>query len=91
MNEIEHLRQRVTNWQSEDIPDLLASLAAMIVKLQLALRNAARNDKSRYDHHEPRPWDGKKPDPDGTIWLTPREIARHALQEPDLATLGSAL
>lgn len=56
-----------------------------IERLRTALRNAARNDRSRYNHHEPRPFDGKKPSP-GTIWLTPREIARSVLQEPALAT-----
>lgn len=54
-------------------------------RLKTALRNAARNDKTRYNHHEPRPFDGQKPSP-GTIWLTPREIARSVLQEPALAT-----
>lgn len=56
-----------------------------IERLRTALRNATRNDRSRYNHHEPRPFDGKKPSP-GTIWLTPREIARGVLQEPALAT-----
>ena len=42
---------------------------------------------------EPRPFDGMKPmddrlppDQRGSIWLTPHEIARRALREPDLAT-----
>jgi hypothetical protein len=69
------------------------ALAARIVELERALRAAARNDKSRYDHHEPRPFDGMRPmdesmppEQRGSIWLTPREIARRALREPDLAT-----
>ena len=62
-----------------------------IGELERALRAVARNDKSRYDHHEARPFDGMRPmqakDP-GSIWLTPREIARRVLREPDLATLS---
>lgn len=61
------------------------ALIEKIDTLKLALRNAARNDKTRYNHHEPRPFDGQKPSP-GTIWLTPREIARSVLQEPALGT-----
>jgi len=85
MTEIEHLRNRLKNWQSEDVVDLLANCDLAITKLQLALRAAARNDKSNYNHHETRPFDNTKPNP-GTIWLTPREIARRALSEPNLAT-----
>ena len=71
---------------------------ARVGELERALRAAARNDKSHYDHHEPRPFDGMKPMDDrlpseqrGSIWLTPREIARRALREPDLATLEESL
>ena len=67
-------------------------------ELERALRAAARNDKSHYDHHEPRPFDGMKPMSDsmpperrGSIWLTPREIARRVLREPELATLEESL
>ena len=68
-------------------------LKARIHKLETALRHAARNDKTEYCHHEPRPWDGKTPREKGrgTRWLTPREIARQALDEPDLATLSELL
>ena len=40
-----------------------------------------RNDATTYDHHQARRWDRKKPaDAGGTIWLTPREMARQALR-----------
>jgi hypothetical protein len=62
-----------------------------IERLKTALRQCARNDATEYDHHDPRRWDGKKPSesvPPGSIWLTPREIARAVLKEPDLATFS---
>jgi len=50
-------------------------------RLVAMLRDIYRNDRTHYEHHEPRSWDGKTPDSyDGTIWLTPREIAVHALR-----------
>ena len=64
---------------------------AKIKRLQVALRRCARNDKTRYEHHEKRPFDNKGPEPDGTIWLTPREIARGVLREPELATTADAI
>ena len=45
-----------------------------------ALRWCALNDSSHYEHHDPRPFDGKGPEPDGTIWFTPRQIALRALR-----------
>jgi len=63
--------------------------AEKIARLEAALRSCARSDKTTYEHHEPRRFDGLRPEDDGgTIWLTPREIARCALGEPDLATWG---
>jgi hypothetical protein len=65
--------------------------ALEVERLKTALRRCARNDATAYDHHDPRRWDGKKPGesvPPGSIWLTPREIARAALKEPDLATFS---
>ncbi|MGE4293317.1 MAG: hypothetical protein AB7E32_14045 [Desulfovibrio sp.] len=51
------------------------------VRLRKALSACARNDKTHYEHHEPRP-DGTRPcEGEGTIWLTPREIANAALKE----------
>ena len=48
-------------------------------RLREALKMCLQNDKTYYNHHEPRR-DGTKPDDvGGTIWLTPREIARAAL------------
>lgn len=45
------------------------------------LQTIYRCDKTRYDHHEKRTWDGKLPeDEGGTIWLTPREMAGQALR-----------
>lgn len=46
-----------------------------------ALQAIYRNDQTRHEHHQPRSWDGRKPDPkDGTRWLEPRELARWALR-----------
>lgn len=42
------------------------------------LQTIVRNDETRFEHHQPRRWDGKRPT-GGTIWLTPREMARRAL------------
>lgn len=51
-----------------------------IAELVEALRACERNDKTAYEHHEPRP-DGKKPSRGGgTIWMTPKEIANEALR-----------
>jgi hypothetical protein len=45
------------------------------------LLTIVRNDKTTYEHHEKRRWDGRDPSEDGgTIWLTPREMARNALR-----------
>ncbi len=46
------------------------------------------NDKTCYDHHEPRP-DGKNPREDGgTCWLTPKEIAKYMLLAIDAYLKG---
>lgn len=46
-----------------------------------ALRKCQKNDKTYYKHHEARPYDGALPQESyGTCWLTPREIARQALE-----------
>ena len=61
-----------------------SALRAERERLRAALENIIRNDRSReYEHHEKRPWDGKKPSEVGvgTRWLTPREIAKDALKE----------
>lgn len=69
-----------------------AALQTEISRLRVSLRMAARNDKTSYRHHEARPFDGRKPmSADGTIWLTPREIARRILEDPNLATAADAL
>lgn len=50
--------------------------------LKQALQNVIKNDKTYYNHHDPRP-DGRLPKEDGgTIWLTPKEIAKRALPQP---------
>lgn len=66
---------------------------ARIAKLEEALRFSVskfeaitRNDKTKYDHHQPRP-DGELPKTEGgTIWLTPKELA-----EVDLGVATEAL
>ena len=65
---------------------MTGSAEEKIERLERALRLAARNDATRYEYGQSRPWDGCKPKPGG-IWLTPREIARCTLKEPGLATL----
>lgn len=53
-----------------------------IERLKQALQNVIKNDKTYYNHHDPRP-DGRLPKEDGgTIWLTPKEIAKRALPQP---------
>lgn len=79
---------RSSAFEQSDGPILASAFDAMAVEiegLKQALRNCARNDRSSYSHHEPRPFDGTQPSP-GSIWLTPREIARGALRERWLAT-----
>ena len=45
------------------------------------LQEIVRNDSTRYEHHQPRRWDGKSPDDaGGTIWQTPKEMAIGALR-----------
>ncbi|MDE2099044.1 MAG: hypothetical protein KGL39_17455 [Patescibacteria group bacterium] len=63
-----------------------AALASQAETMRGALEIIVRNDRSReYEHHEKRPWDGKKPSEasTGTKWLTPREIAKDALRALD--------
>lgn len=44
------------------------------------LQEVVRSDRTTYQHHEARPFDGLLPsEAGGTIWLTPKEMARHAL------------
>lgn len=53
------------------------------LKFRLALYSVYRNDRTEYEHHEPRPFDGQKPRSEGgTCWLTPKEIARRMIGEP---------
>ena len=96
---IERLRQQVEELEQnadddhEEYVRLQQSrcdLESEVKALKAALREAARNDCSQYEHHDPRPWDGRRPaevESGATIWLTPRAIARGILGEPDLATL----
>lgn len=67
----------------------------IIESLRDALRWCARNDATPiYRHHAMRAYDMKTPaetGATGTRWLTPREIARAELKEPNLATAAEAL
>lgn len=57
------------------------ALQARCDALAEALRKCQKNDKTYYKHHEARPYDGALPQENyGTCWLTPREIARQALE-----------
>lgn len=51
-------------------------------QLVALLQTIVRNDETRFEHHQPRRWDGKVPSDvgSGSIWLTPREVARSALK-----------
>ncbi len=54
-----------------------------IDKLRQSLDDIIKNDSTHYNHHQPRQFDGRTPKEDGgTIWLTPKEIARRALRTP---------
>lgn len=60
-----------------------ADLLAENARLRLVLQDVIDNDLTEYDHHQKRR-DGKKPsqaEEPGSIWLTPREMARAALAE----------
>lgn len=51
---------------------------AMVIR---AFQEIVRNDTTRYEHHQPRRWDGASPEEKGgTRWLEPNEIARRALR-----------
>ena len=51
-------------------------------KLEPLLEGIIENDKTAYMHHEARPFDGKTPKEDGgTIWWTPRQLARTVLKQ----------
>ena len=63
-----------------------AELLIKIEKLEAALRLAARNDNSSYRLRQKRFFDNKAPG-DAKIWDTPRDIARKALGEPNLASV----
>ncbi len=55
-----------------------------------ALRSIIENDRTYYEHHEPRR-DGKLPREDGgTIWKTPRQIATAALSAYEAAETPTA-
>jgi hypothetical protein len=59
--------------------DALLTLAARAEAYEEALRTIIEVDKTRYEHHEPRP-DGTLPRVDGgTCWLTPKQKAIAAL------------
>jgi hypothetical protein len=52
-----------------------------IENMKQALNAIIENDKTQYGHHQPRP-NGDMPEKTGgTIWMTPREIARSALKD----------
>lgn len=63
-------------------PELTLPQALRLVALyERTLRGVITNDKTKYQHHEARRWDEKKPHEvdGGTIFLTPRELAQRAL------------
>lgn len=65
----------------EEVP--VALLRERLTKCVHAFEAIIRNDKTRYQHHEPRPSDGKTPREvdGGTCFLAPREIAEMMLKE----------
>lgn len=61
-----------------DVKEIKVDSVDGIVEILQAI---VRNDRSNYRHHEPRPWDDRRPDVEGgTIWLTPKELATRALR-----------
>lgn len=67
---------RKTNRRACKIDRLLAENKA----LRRALEMCLMNDKTEYEHHEKRPFDGAAPESvGGSIWRTPCEIAGAAL------------
>lgn len=54
----------------------------------LVLQQIVRNDETRFDHHQARRWDGRRPGEEGSgsIWLTPKDLAKRALR-----LLGAAI
>jgi len=62
----------------EAIQRMADAAAANLATMTDALTMIVRNDETRFEHHQPRRWDGKVPD-GGTRWLEPREIARRVL------------
>ena len=61
-------------------------LKAEVKRLREALEGVIRNDKTHYEHHAPRPFDGQMPevvDTTATRWATPAEIARTILKETE--------
>jgi hypothetical protein len=51
-------------------------------ELRTIFENIRRNDETRFEHHQPRRFDGKLPE-GGTRWLEPREIAVDATKAID--------
>jgi hypothetical protein len=70
-----------------ETPNLSIAQQKMMIE---SLREIYRNDSTTYAHHQPRGFDGRKPDAfGGTIWLTPREIASNALRRVGLSAPDS--
>lgn len=81
---IEELNERSKDDRAIIVGSEVRALVGEIERLRSALRSVIENDGTRYDHHQPRRSDGKKPRElgSGTIWLTPEEIATRALRSP---------
>ena len=59
----------------------MRAAAMEIGRLRAALQAVAMNDRTHYEHHEPRACDGAAvSDEHATRWCTPREIAEDALR-----------
>lgn len=96
---IKYLRDHIGEWDMTNAEECLVAVESLradyqlaldeVNRLKRALRMCARNDGTEYAHHQKRRWDGLEPmnapEP-GSIWLTPREIARATLGERSLAT-----
>jgi hypothetical protein len=72
----------------KDLLERLRKAEELLEYLRGRAEVVIENDKTCYDHHEPRP-DGKNPREDGgTCWLTPKEIAKYMLLDIDAFLKG---
>ncbi len=77
-------REMRVGHELKEFEDLIRGDERAVVHASIVddLQAIVRNDKTHYDHHDRREWDGLAPGESifgGSIWLSPREIARSIL------------